>query len=298
MINWIQLWNDLVNMREWRYQQSDSSENHDRWKTRAHDFDSHVRRRWTRRDSTRTFLISLVQSIPSATVLDIGAGTGKWAILLAPYAKRITAVEPSSAMIEKMRGNLADGKIENVDIVQSLWQDTLVEQHDVALCSHAMYGINDMAQFISKMQAATRHTCALLLRAPTMGGVMAEAAMKIWGHPYDSPNYHIALNALLQMGIFPNVLMEEPASWEPWAHASLEDAFAEIKQRFRLGENTEHDEFLRDLLRRKLTYQDGRYVWPQGMRTALLFWRVDDAVTPHLDYLAALRDNRNPSPQD
>jgi 2-polyprenyl-3-methyl-5-hydroxy-6-metoxy-1,4-benzoquinol methylase len=298
VINWIQLWNDLVNLREWRYQQPDSPEQHDRWKTRAHDFDSHVRRRWARRDSTRTFLISLVQSIPHSTVLDIGAGTGKWAILLAPYAERITAVEPSSAMIEKMRDNLADSQVSNVDIVQSLWQDVLVEKHDVALCSHAMYGINDFAQFISKMQATTRHTCALLLRAPTMDGVMAEAAMKIWGHPYDSPNYHIALNALLQMGIFPNVLMEEPASWEPWAHASLEDAFAEIKQRFRLGDNTEHDEYLRDLLQRRLTYQDGRYMWPQGMRTALIFWRVDDTVSPHLDYLAFLRDNRNSPTQD
>jgi hypothetical protein len=100
---------------------------------------------------------------------------------------------------------------------------------------------------------------------------------------------------LLQMGIFPNVLMEEPASWEPWMHNSLDEAFVEIKQRFRLGDKTEHDEFLLDLLKRRLTLQEGKYVWPQGMRTALIFWRVSDGVSPQLDYLASIRDIKNSS---
>ncbi len=289
MTDWIELWNNLVNLREWRYQQTETPENHDRWKTRAHDFDSHVRRRWAKQDSTRTFLVSLLKAMPNSTVLDIGAGTGKWCVLLAPHAKLVTAVEPSPAMIEKMHSNLASEQIGNVEIVPARWQDASVATHDLVLCSHAMYGVPDFAQFINKMQTVTRHTCALLLRAPAMDGVMAQAAQHVWGHPYDSPNYHIALNALLQMGIFPNVLMEEPASWEPWAHASLDEALDEIKQRLRLGERTEHDDFLRDLLQRHLVWQDGKYVWPPSMRTALIFWRVNGESSPQLDYLASLR---------
>jgi len=289
MTDWLALWNDLVNLREWRYQSNDAPENHDRWKTRAHDFDSHVRRRWAKPDSARAFFIALLKALPNSTVLDIGAGTGKWAITLAPYAKLVTAVEPSPAMLEKMRANLADEQINNIEIVPMRWQDAAVAAHDLALCSHAMYGMPDFAGFIHKMQAVTRHTCALVLRAPALDGVMAEAALKVWGHPYDSPNYHIALNALLQMGIFPNVLMEEPASWEPWAHASLEEACVEIKLRLRLGERTEHDEFLRDLLRRRLKFQDGKFVWSPSMRTALIFWRVNNAA-PQLDYLASIHE--------
>ena len=293
MTDWIQLWNDLASLREWRYQQTDPPEKRDRWKTRVDDFDSHVRRRWAKRDSTRVFLISLLKTMPGSTVLDIGAGTGKWAILLAPYAKHVTAIEPSSAMIEKMQGNLANEQIKNVEIVQTRWEDATVDKHDLTLCSHAMYGITDFVQFVNRIQAATRHTCALLVRAPTIDGVMAEAALKIWGHPYDSPNYQIAFNALLQMGIFPNVLMEEPASWEPWSHASLEEAFIEIKQRFRLGERTEYDQFLRDLLQRRLVLQDGRYVWSPGMRTALIFWRVDSNAAPPIDYVASVRSDEH-----
>lgn len=295
MTDWLQLWNDLVNLREWRYQQNETPENHDRWKSRAHDFDSHVRRRWAKPDSTRAFFVALLKAMPNSTVLDIGAGTGKWAIILAPHAKLVTAIEPSPSMIEKMQANLANEQINNIEIMQARWQDVSVTQHDISLCSHAMYGIPDFAQFIIKMQAATRHMCALLLRAPGMDGVMAEAAMKIWGHPHDSPNYHIALNALLQMGIFPNVLMEEPASWEPWTHETLDAAFVEIKQRLRLSEHTEHDEFLRDLLQRRLKFQDGKYVWPQSMRTALIFWRVNQDASPALDYLASIRSTALPS---
>ncbi len=291
MTDWIQLWNDLARGNARRDLPAKTSDDDDRWQKRAHHFDTNVRRRLAKPDSTRAFLISLLQAMPDSTLLDIGAGTGKWAVVLAPYAKRVTAVEPSPAMLEKMQRNLAEAQIGNVEIVPAAWPDVAVEQHDVTLCSHAMYAMPDFVQFIHSLEAVTRHTCALLMRAPMMDGVMAEAARHIWGHPYDSPNYQIALNALLQMGLFPNVLMEEPGTWEPWSHNSLADALAEIKRRFGLSDNTEHDEFLQDLLRRRLTLQDGVYVWPRAMQTALVFWRVQADAPPHLDYRAAVRED-------
>ena len=54
-------------------------------------------------------------------------------------------------------------------------------------------------------------------------------------------------------------------------HESLDDALGEIKRRFGL-ESDEHDPFLRDLLARRLTVQDGRWVWPGGMSSALVWW--------------------------
>lgn len=75
------------------------------------------------------------------------------------------------------------------------------------------------------------------------------------------------------MGIFVNVLMEEPAHGEPWVHTSPEGAFADIE--CRLGQETRRDELLRDPLHRRLRFEDGRYVWPQDLRTAPVFWRVE-----------------------
>jgi SAM-dependent methyltransferase len=211
----------------------------------------------------------------NATVLDIGAGTGAWATLLAPRVRRVTAVEPSPAMIEVMREKLAAKGHTNVEIVQGAWPDVVVEPHDFSLCSHAMYGYPDLPAFISRMVASTTCTCFLLLRAPGVDCIWAEAARHIWGQPYDSPNFTIAYNALLQMGIYPHVLMENTGLWfSRKSIESIEEALGNMKRRFGLDGMTEHDDFLVDLLRRRLTYEGGQYVWPRDMRSALVYWTV------------------------
>jgi hypothetical protein len=108
--------------------------------------------------------------------------------------------------------------------------------------------------------------------APSLDGVRAEAARHIWGQPLDSPNFTIAYNILLQVGIFANVLMEDTGLWKPRTSESLEDALGSMKRRFGLLETREYDDYLMDLLRRRLTWQDNRYIWPREVRTALVYW--------------------------
>jgi SAM-dependent methyltransferase len=287
-IDWNVLWGELVDLSR-RRQQKRATGDADRWSRRAEDFDSHVRDRWSRPDSSRTFLVSTLDAMPGSTLLDIGAGTGKWTVHLARHAKQVTAVEPSPAMFARMRDNIAAAGVSNVVLVQEAWPHANAGLHDVTLCSHSLYGFPDLAAVIASIQAVTRRMCILLLRAPAVDGMMAEAANQILGHPYDSPNYHVAINVLLQMGIFPNVLMEYPVSWLPWSSDSLADALAEIKRRFDLDERNDHDDFLRDLLERRLVLSDGRYVWPQAMRTALIYWPVDPESRPRFDYHVSLR---------
>jgi SAM-dependent methyltransferase len=271
--DWVRLWRELVEARANR--RSDQGRG-DAWRARARRFDKQIERRWEKPDSSRATIVSQVQAHPGATLLDIGAGTGAWTALLARYARRVTAVDPSPAMLEVLQHKLADEGIDNVDVVQGAWPEAQVEVHDFTLCSHAMYGAADFPAFVRRMEAVTRRTCYLLLRAPTPDGVMAEASMHIWGQPYDSPCFQVAYNALLQIGIFPHVLMEDTGLWEPWTHDSLEDALAEVKRRFGLPEASEHDGFLLDLLQRRLERADGQVVWPRGMRSALVFWDACD----------------------
>jgi len=118
--------------------------------------------------------------------------------------------------------------------------------------------------------------CILLLRATSPDGVRAEAARHIWGQPMDSPNFTVAYNVLLQLGIFANVQMENTGLWKPRTSASLEDALDAMHRFFSLDEPCEHDAYLMDLLQRRLTLKDGRYVWPPDVRTALVYWNVAD----------------------
>lgn len=273
--DWIRLWRELVEVRATAQETADPAETErDRWQHRVKDFHASVRRRWARPDSSRDFVIAQLDAAPGSTLLDIGAGTGSWAILLSRHVRQMTAIDSSAAMIQVMRENLLAEAVTNVEIVHGAWPDVSVEKHDFSLCSHAMYGYADLPTFIRRMVQATRHRVFLLMRAPTVDGIMAEAAIRIWGHPYDSPDFQVGYNALLQMGIFSNVLMENTGLWTPWTSASLEEALSEMKRRFGLGQVSEHDNFLNDLLRRRLALEDGQYVWPRSVRSALVYWDV------------------------
>lgn len=275
--DWIRLWQELVEVHEQRRASGKRKrgERGDAWSMRARSFEAAVRERWAQPDSSRRTVLAALQAHPGATLLDIGAGTGAWVRLLAGHAHLVTAVEPSPSMLEVMEENLAAEGIENVQIVQGSWPDVDVAPHDYALCSHAMYGYPDLPAFVGRMIEVTRRTCFLVMRAPVLDAPMAEAAMRVWGQPYDSPNLQVGYNALLQMGLFPNVLMENTGAWPGWTHSSLEEALAEIKRRLGVAEKSEHDEFLEDLLRRRLVWQDGQYVWPPGARSGLVYWDVE-----------------------
>jgi 2-polyprenyl-3-methyl-5-hydroxy-6-metoxy-1,4-benzoquinol methylase len=272
--DWNALWRELVEIKERNHQRkSDSKKGTDIWAGRALEFKEGVQRRWVRPDSSRDFILSQVDE--NSTVLDIGAGTGAWSALLARKARRVTAVEPSAAMIEVMRGDLAAHSIANVTIVQGAWPEVSVEPHDFSLCSHAMYACPDLAAFLRHMDACTRRTCFLVLRAPSIDGVRAEAARHLWGQPLDSPNFTIAYNVLLQIGIYANVQLENTGLWKPRTSPSLEDALRDMKRFMDLDETGEHDAYLMDLLRRRLVWKDGKYVWPPEVRSALVYWEVE-----------------------
>ena len=273
--DWNSLWRELVEMKvESHRRKMQESGQSDPWAHRAHAFKEGVNRRWEQADSSREFIISQIDT--NSTLLDIGAGTGAWASLLSPYAKHVTAVEPSDSMIAVMRESLATENITNVSIVQGAWPDVFVEPHDFSLCSHAMYGYPDLAAFVLRMVACTQRMCFLLLRAPSLDSVRAEAARNIWGQPLDSPSFTIAYNILIQMGIYANVLMEDTGFWKPKTSDSLEEAFLKMKGYLGIADSCEHDAYLMGLLRRRLQYRCGKYVWPPDVRSALVYWKIGD----------------------
>jgi SAM-dependent methyltransferase len=275
MTDWSALWRELVEIKERGPRKKRAANSQpDSWAGRAIEFRESVKRRWMRPDSSREFVLSIIDR--NSTVLDIGAGTGAWTLLLAPHAKRITAVEPSHAMIEVLRENLVEEKVPNVSVIQGAWPDVTVEPHDYSLCSHAVYNSTDLAAFIRRMVACTRRMCILLLRATSPDGIRAEAARHIWGQPMDSPNFTVAYNVLLQLGIFANVQMENTGLWKPRTSTSLQEALADMHRFLSLDDPCEHDAYLRDLLQRRLTLKDGLYIWPPDVRSALVYWNVAD----------------------
>jgi SAM-dependent methyltransferase len=273
--NWAALWRELAEAQVGSWSKhNDPRKQGDAWREKARSYDAGVRRRWAKPDSSRKRIAQWLQDNPGSTALDVGAGPGSWTVLMAGYAREVTAVDPSLAMLEVLKENVAAAGLTNVNVVQAPWPDAEVTMHDMSFCSHAMYGSLDLPAFVRRMIAVTRRTCFLNLRAPTHDGLMAQASRRIRGHMYDSPNFQVAYNVLLEMGICANVLMEDSGLWEPWVSPSIENALTDVKSRFGLGEHSEYDEWLTDLLKQNLTFQDGHYVWPRGVRSALVWWDV------------------------
>jgi SAM-dependent methyltransferase len=277
--DWIKLWKELVERHDaYRRAKKGSGKtgskrkSGDKWKERAKEFDESVRERWSKPDPHREFIISRIKSFKDSSVLDIGAGTGAWAILLSKFVRKVTAIEPSGAMRAILEDNLDRENIKNVEVIDGTWPTIDVAPHDFSLSSHSAYGCADLPGFINAMTKSTRCTCFMLLRAPDHDGLMARAAKMVWGQPYDSPNFQVAYNAMLQMGIFPDVLMEEKGFWLGWTNKSLDEAFEKIRYRFGVAEGSAHDKRLVALLKKHLKEKNGLVQWPSEVRTALVYW--------------------------
>jgi 2-polyprenyl-3-methyl-5-hydroxy-6-metoxy-1,4-benzoquinol methylase len=97
---------------------------------------------------------------PQTTVLDVGAGTGRLAVALAPLVKHVIAVEPNASMLHYLRQEVEQGKIENISYVTTTWEQAPAElQADVVVGSHVLYPIRDVDTFIARLRTATRQAC-------------------------------------------------------------------------------------------------------------------------------------------
>jgi precorrin-6B methylase 2 len=272
MPNWAELWRELVGLYDHNYGDGTTPEDH--WNIRARTYSDATEKRWLKKDSSRDFLISRLQSHPDATLVDIGAGTGAWTYMVARYIASVTAIDRSPGMIDVMRENLEKAGITNVRIIQGSWPNVEVESHDYSLCSHAMYGEPDLPKFIRRMVEVTKKTCFMLIRAPKLDSLMGEFARMVLGHPYDSPNFVVAYNTLIEMGIYANVLFEGNGHWRAWENNSLDEAMTVVKRRLGLMNTPDYDEIIYRRLSEELVFSDGKYTWPLGIRSALVYWNV------------------------
>jgi 2-polyprenyl-3-methyl-5-hydroxy-6-metoxy-1,4-benzoquinol methylase len=270
--DWIGLWWDLATAFQ-RHLEQENNGRSDRWSQRARPFDASVKRRREENDPLRDFVLNKISG--DTTLLDIGAGTGSWALPVAQHIRQVTALEPSESMRNILLENLAECRITNVTVIAGRWEGLDIEQHDYVLCSHAMYTSPDIIGFARKMEQAARRACFMLMRLPSANGVMAELSRRLRGHPHDSPNFIVGYNALIVAGFCPNVMIER--GLRPWHNATLEDAFQRVRRHLRLADDN-YDTVIRATLERRLVRRGGEYWWPDGMRSALIWWEPDTTL--------------------
>jgi SAM-dependent methyltransferase len=217
----------------------------DFWDRRARGFHRATR------DTTATdpFLSRLKSEVSGqTTILDVGAGTGRFALALAPQVGHITAVEPNASMLDYMRRDASAQGLSNISYVQTTWQAAPSDTGaDLVICSHVLYPILDIEPFLRKLLAAARQVCYIYMRARHIDALTGH----LWQHFHGDerrqpPGYIHALDVLFEMGVYANVeIVRHPLSM---SFPSLEAAVDELQEQLILPA----DEATRSELKRLL----------------------------------------------
>jgi SAM-dependent methyltransferase len=273
-IDYIERWRQIVARRRVQMEsayEASGLRNVDYWGRRAKQY----RESLHARPEEDPFFRRVVGDVrPNTTVLDVGAGTGRHTTALAPHAERVTAVDPSQAMLDLLRRDVEERGLRNVQIAQSEWMSADVEPADLVICSHVLYPIDDAASFVRRLDAHAKQRIFVYLRVDPLAtdiGLWSE----FWGEPLQQqPVFADLYPLLLQIGIVADVeIVEHRFSW---TFASIEEAVTQVRNALCLREDdAPATAKLRSLLAdRLMASRDGR-LGPriESARSAILSWK-------------------------
>jgi SAM-dependent methyltransferase len=147
------------------------------------------------------------------TVVDVGAGTGRFSLALAPRAAEVVAVDPSAGMLGILRREAGRRGLTNLRCVEGRWEDVDVVA-DVAICSYVLPVVPDPVPFLRKLDRSSRRHVLLYL-----GAFSADALFDpLWRHFHGKPRkpgptYLDLMAVLTDMGLSPAVkVVEVPSS--------------------------------------------------------------------------------------
>jgi SAM-dependent methyltransferase len=219
-------------------------------------------------------VVRLESTVTSKTTLiDVGAGTGRHTLALAPLVKAVTAVDPSDAMLNFLRKDAATADLRNVSVVVSDWMDATVPAADIVICSHVLYPIADVVPFVRRLEdhAASRVFVYLRLDPlPTDMGLWLE----FYGEPLQpQPSAVDLFNLLVQIRIFADLeVVEHQFSW---SFADLDEAVSQLRNTLCIREDDEDaTRKLAGLLSERLVRWDNGRLGPEPrpLRSAVISW--------------------------
>jgi SAM-dependent methyltransferase len=213
-------------------------------------------------------------------VLDVGAGAGRYARAIAPHVRRVVAVEPSDALAGHLRTDAEADALTNVEVVEARWEDATVEPADVVLCSHVLYPLVEVEDFIRRLDAHARRACLILATAAwSEPPLLLELWQRFHGEPrVGQPDARHVFDVLYALGIPPNVEVAPFRAAAPmWTFPSPEEAVASAREHLILPPDPTTDRELRAAL------EDGLIAGADGSLTlsspprvvAGLWWYAD-----------------------
>jgi SAM-dependent methyltransferase len=241
------------------------------WDKRAPEF--------TRRAAASGYtgrFMAIMEPQPDWSVLDIGCAAGTLAVPLAPVVNRITAMDPSSAMLKMLEKRCQKQGITNIDIVNGRWEadwDELgIGVHDVAVASRSLV-VEDLRGAILKLQRYARRR--IYISTLVDDGPYDRRIVEAVARPFrPGADYIVVYNLLRQMGIYANVAFI--IKREDKIYRDAEDALNSM--RWMVHEMTAEEEaILKRYLTDTLIRADHGWKMPgrPPVRWAVLWWEKE-----------------------
>jgi SAM-dependent methyltransferase len=237
------------------------------WTSVAHDYDRHSLA--VRRPEIVARVIALAG--PGASVLDLGCGTGGFAVPLAAAGCRVTAVDYSPAMLGVLAEKLA-AQPAPVAIVEARLETADLPPHDVVLVANALYRVRDIQPVIDRLQALARRRVIVVWSIGRAPGWKQAARDRIRPGRYqpgvDYPEFLAALWAAgidVDLEIFEHAVEERHETLDA-ARLTLVDWEQPTDEELTMAEREARSLF---------SYLDGAYIRQSSSRVALMTWRSD-----------------------
>ena len=208
------------------------------------------------------------------SVLDVGAGVGALTIPLARSVEAVTAMEPSPAMLEALRENLAHYHLRNVTCIPAAWGKTEVPPHDLILVANVSPIFTDLLGFLTTAEPLARRAITLVQNVGpgTEKFYFGELYPLLLGRPYPGRDDYLKTVTLLHsLGIYADVQIISYHFDQPFT--DLGEAVDFWKEQMRLTE-PEQERRLVGFLQSKLQRVGSRLVAPMRRQSAVLTWRV------------------------